>query len=145
MIRQTGFLDIDRKRELNELHDTLKTNKAAIDGAATIQQRVMAGFFVLLIHSSHRTANGQRTRKLRLTADAILGESLLKGRRRWSKWAASRVGYTRADWAGPWMDEMVQAGLPGDDFVVLATNVAMNEWLQRPATMLILVGLSTFY
>ena len=47
----------------------------------TSQQRILAGFFVFLVHSSHRCSNGQRTRKLQLSDDAILGESLLKGNR----------------------------------------------------------------
>ena len=54
--------------------------EATIVCGNTVQQRVMAGFFTFLVHSSHRCSNGQRTRKLQLTDDALLGESLLKGR-----------------------------------------------------------------
>ena len=53
--------------------------EAAIVSGATAQERVMAGFFVFLIHTSHRSANGQTTRKLKLTEEALLGESLVKG------------------------------------------------------------------
>ena len=54
--------------------------EALIDGGATAQQRVMAGFFVLfiLIHSSHRCSNGQSSRKLRFTEVVVMGEALLK-------------------------------------------------------------------
>ena len=51
--------------------------ESAITTGATPQQRVLAGFFIFLVHSSHRCANGQRSRRLTLTPDAIMGESLL--------------------------------------------------------------------
>ena len=105
----------------------------AIDGAATEQQRVLAGFFVFLIHSSHRCSNGQRTRLMRLIADALMGESLLKGKKSWTKWAASRSGLTRPEWARFWMEELGRCGMPGHDFVVKAPNVAMDAWISRPA------------
>ena len=111
----------------------MRALETAIDIAATPQQRIMAGFFVYLVHSAHRCSNGQRTRKLRLTTDALLGESLLKGKKSWSKWAASRRRFTRDDWAGPWVEQLADEGLPGVDFLVFATNVAMDKWLARSA------------
>ena len=69
--------------------------EALIDGGSTAQQRVMPGFFVFLIHSSHRCSNGQQTRRLRLTDVAVMGESLLKGKRTYTKRAATREGLTQ--------------------------------------------------
>ena len=37
------------------------------------------------------------------------------------------------DWAGTWMDELAACKLPGPDFVVLAPNVSLDKWLNRPA------------
>ena len=54
--------------------------EAAILYGKTAQQRILAGFFTSLVHTSHRAQNGQRSRKIRLTDGAMLGESLLKGR-----------------------------------------------------------------
>jgi len=105
----------------------------AIEMGATPQQRIMAGYFVFLIHTSHRCSNGQRTRRIELSADALMGESLIKGRKSWTKWAASRQGFTTQDWAGPWLNQLADEGLPGDDFVVWAPNVTLDAWLQRPA------------
>ena len=107
--------------------------ETTIKYGTTVQQRVMSGFFAFLVHTSHRTANGQRTRKLHLAADALMGESLLKGRATWTKWAAARKGLAVDDWAAPWMEELFSCGLPGADFIVLAPNSTLDEWLPRPA------------
>ena len=108
--------------------------ETALTTGKTSQQRILAGFFVFLVHSSHRCSNGQRTRKLRLSDDAILGESLLKGKPVWTKWAASRIGMVIDDWAGIWVDELHSCGLPGPDFLVKAPNAALDGWINRPAT-----------
>jgi len=67
----------------------------AIKYGKTPQQRIMAGFFVFLVHSSHRCSNGQGSRNLRLTPDALMGEAMLKGKKVWTKWVASRMGVYR--------------------------------------------------
>ena len=105
-----------------------------ITDGATEQQRIVGGFFALLIHSSHRCSNGQRTRKLKLTDDAIMGESLLKGKRTWTEWAAARQGFFCDDWAGPWLMELKRCGMPGHDFLIRAPNSTLDRWLSRPAT-----------
>ena len=114
-------------RHIEALETALSTGK-------TSQQRILAGFFVFLVHSSHRCSNGQRTRKLRLSEDAILGESLLKGKPVWTKWAASRMGMVVDDWAGTWIDELHAVGLPGPDYLVKAPNATLDGWINRPAT-----------
>ena len=107
--------------------------ESAITTGATAQQRVLAGFFIFLVHSSHRCANGQSSRRLTLTPDAIMGESLLKGKPTWTKWAAARLGITRDDWAEPWLAELRDNGMPGPDYLIRAPNASLNRWLQRPA------------
>jgi len=70
---------------------------------------------------------------MKLSVDGLTGEALIKGRKRWTKWAASRLGLTMDDWAGPWLEEMAKCGLPGEDFLVVAPNVSLTAWTSRPA------------
>ena len=105
----------------------------AIKYGKTPQQRIMAGFFVFLVHSSHRCSNGQGSRNFRLTPDALMGEAMLKGKKVWTKWVASRMGFTGTDWAPEWMSELEKCGLPGPDYIVRAPNVGLTAWLRRPA------------
>ena len=56
-----------------------------IEEGATPQQRVLAGFFVFLVQTASRCSDGQRSRKIRLSGDALLGESLMKGKPSWSR------------------------------------------------------------
>ena len=48
----------------------IESLESAILTGTTAQERVMAGFFIFLVHSSHRCANGQSTRRLQLTDEA---------------------------------------------------------------------------
>ena len=113
--------------------DHIESLESAITTGATAQQRVLSGYFIFLVHSSHRCANGQRSRRLTLTPDALLGESLLKGKPTWTKWAAARLGITRDDWAEPWMAELRENGMPGPDYLIRAPNASLDRWLDRPA------------
>ena len=63
----------------------------------------------------------------------MIGESLIKGRATWAKWAASRQGLTKDDWALAWMNELTACGLPGPDYIVRAPNATLDGWLNRPA------------
>jgi len=76
--------------------------EAAIRYGRTLPERAMAGFFVFLVHASHRSANGQRSRNLRLMEDALMGESMIKGEKTWTKWAACAVASLRSTghWSG---------------------------------------------
>ena len=113
------------------------THIQAIEGAVrtarTSQQRAYAGFFAFLIHTSARCMDGQRSRGVHLTDDALVGESMMKGKTCWTKWAALRDGYFESDWAADWLSGLHECGLPGPDFMLRATNVGMDEWLDRPA------------
>ena len=93
----------------------------------------MSGFFAFLVHASHRSANGQRSRKVRLMQDALVGESRMKGKRTWTKWAAPRRGVTETDWAQEWLAELNKCNLPGPDYVVRAPTSTLHGWLNRPA------------
>ena len=39
----------------------------------------------------------------------------------------------RTDWAEDWLQQLRGEGLPGVDFIVLAPNVSVDAWLDRPA------------
>jgi len=93
----------------------------------------MAGFFVFLVHASHRSMNGQRSRNIRLLEDALVGESRMKGKRTWTKWAAPRRGVTETDWAQEWLAELKKCNLPGPDYIVRAPTSTLHGWLNRPA------------
>ena len=101
--------------------------------ADTAQQRCYAGFFAYLAHNSARGADGQRSRNMRLTVDALVGENRMKNKRAWTKWFACRKGISASDWASDWFDQLRAAGLPGSDFVLAACNTAADKWLNRPA------------
>lgn len=107
--------------------------ESTITMGATVPQRILAGISTFLVHASHRYSNGQRSRRLVLTSDALLGESLLKGKPCWRKWAASRLGLMRDDWAGSWMQGLMENGMPGFDLLILAPDAALNRLLRRPA------------
>lgn len=59
-----------------------------------------------------------------------MGESILKGKKTWTRWVASRVGFTGMDWAQEWMEELRSCGLLGPDYIVRAPNVSLTAWLQ---------------
>ena len=62
-----------------------------------------------------------------------MGESVLKGKKTWTRWAASRLGFTGIGWAQEWMNELASCGLLGPDYLVRAPNAALIAWLNRPA------------
>ena len=105
----------------------------AIGTARTPQQRAYAGFFTFLIQTAARCMDGQRSRGLRLTVDALAGESMMKGKACWTQWMALRRGFFTDDWATPWLLGLMEEGLPGPDFVLRAANVGLDTWLDRPA------------
>ena len=72
--------------------EVVKRFEKLIDEAETPQQRAYAGFFVLLALASSRCMDAQRTRGLRLTADALCGESVMKGKKEWTQWFCPRRG-----------------------------------------------------
>ena len=65
--------------------------ESLIDGGSTTQQRVLAGFFVFLIHTSHRCSDGQQSWKLKLTDVDLMGEALIKGKVSWTKCGLPRA------------------------------------------------------
>ena len=112
--------------------DMVTRMEELITTGQTIQIRCLAGFFTCLTFGSSRASDTQMTKNLHLTADALVGTSFMKNKKSWQKWFASRIGL-RGDWAGPWMEQLALAGLPGPDFVLLAPNASFDGWLDRPA------------
>lgn len=65
-----------------------------------------------------------------------MGESILKGKKTWTRWAASRLCFTGIDWAQEWTNELASCGLPGPDYLVRAPNFALTACgsIGRPST-----------
>ena len=61
--------------------------------------------------------------EIHLTADALVGVCWrMKKKRRHPPWAALRSGFTNTDWAGNWVQQLEELGLPKDDHVLLAAS-----------------------
>ena len=79
-----------------------------------------------------RFSDAQVSKNFYLTKDAIAGSAFLKNKKTWTRWFCSRIGFD-GDWAGEWMKELNEQGLPGPDFALWAPNSAFDEWLPRHA------------
>ena len=51
----------------------------------------------------------------------------------WVRWFAPRQGLVTPDWAGDWLNELEQCGLPRSDFVLTGFNHALDGWRPRAA------------
>ena len=115
--------------------DVLRRLEHLVTAAPTAVQRCLAGFFVLLAFSSSRTADLLRTRPLTFTRQSLTGESIMKQPKgTWVRWYSHRQGLVSEDWAGDWMFQFRQCGLPGADHILTGFNIAVNSWLPRLAT-----------
>ena len=104
-----------------------------IDAAPTIQLRCLCGFFVLLGLGSGRASDTIASKDIKLTKDSITGKSVLKNKELiWTQWFCARRGLV-SDWAEAWLEQLHEAGLPGDDFILKAFNGACDQWIERPA------------
>ena len=101
--------------------------------ASTPQQRAFAGFFTLLVQSSARCADAQRSRTIRVVGNALCGESRMKNRKSGTKWVCTVNGFFRANWAKAWLDGLKDESLLGPDYILRAANSSMDAWLDRPA------------
>ena len=70
---------------------------------------------------------------MRLTDDALVGESRAKNHDSWMPWAACRQGVCGRDWAEEWLSELAPMGLPASDFVLNAVTKDGCKWLPRIA------------
>ena len=52
----------------------------------------------------------------------------------WVRWYSHRQGLVSEDWAGDWMFQLRQCGLPGPEYILTGFNIALNSWLPRLAT-----------
>ena len=103
-----------------------------IDLGETAQIRCLAGFFCLLAYGTGRCTDAQQSRNVRLAGEAILGESLMKNKKVWTKWVCARMGLG-GDWASKWMKLLADEGLPSGDFILWAPNSSYDGWTHRPA------------
>ena len=99
------------------------------NGRSTIVQ-VFACLFCLSITGSCRGSDAQRTRNMRLTKDALTGESRMKNHLSWVQWAIPLLGLSGTDWITPWLAALTKCGLPGPDFI----NGASQKWFSMGRT-----------
>jgi len=100
--------------------------------AETPQLRCIAGLVACLAFGATRFSDAQASKDVYLTKDAITGSAFLKNKKTWTRWFCSRNGFD-GDWAGEWMKELSEQGLPGPDFILWAPNSSFDEWLPRHA------------
>ena len=94
-----------------------------ITKAPTAPLRCYAGGFCCLAHGVLRWADLLWSWEIHLTTDAIVGVCWrMKKKRRQTPWAAFRNGFTNSDWAGNWVQQLEEVGLPKDDHVLLAVS-----------------------
>jgi len=104
-----------------------------IVSAPSAPLRAFAGLCVLAVENSCGFREANRARNLRLTHDAIVGESRAKNHLKWLPWAACRRGISKTDWAAEWLEQLKLAGLPGSDFVLNGASTDGGKWLTRIA------------
>ena len=88
------------------------------DANTSLVARCYAGIFCALTHGMLRWSDLQRTSELELTQDAITGLACMKNQKFITRWAAPRYGFTNTDWGQQWHTSLMQAGLPGLDFII---------------------------
>ena len=94
-----------------------------ITSAPTAPLRCYAGAFCCLAHGVLRWADLLWSWELHLTTDARVGVCWrMKKKRRQTPWAALRNGFTNRDWAGRWVQQLEEVGLPRDDHVLMAVS-----------------------
>jgi hypothetical protein len=57
----------------------------------------------------------------------------MKGKKKWTRWFADKIGFGGTEWAESWAKELASSELPGSDFILKAVNTAGDEWLPRAA------------
>ena len=97
-----------------------------VQSAATPQLRCIAGLFACLAFGATRFSDAQASKNLYMTKDSITGLAFLKNKKTWTRWFCSRIGFD-GDWAGEWMKELNEQGLPGPDFIVWAPNSSFER------------------
>jgi len=102
------------------------------EGRSIIVQ-VYDGLFCLAIMCSCRGSDCQRTQNMRLTKDALTGESRMKSNRCCIQWAIPLIGLSGTDWITPWLQALTDCGLPGRDFIALGLRKNGSEWGKHPA------------
>ena len=102
--------------------------------APTPQLRCAAGLLALLAHTSHRGLDGIRSRSMQVTEAAFAGESLVKTSDTWTSWVIPLGGFSGTAWPTLWMQELLDAGLPGPDYVLNGFDGYCKKLSRRCAT-----------
>ena len=100
----------------------------------TLPMRCWAGAFCALSHGVLRWSDFQRSENLILTSDAVTATSWRMKKKITSvPWAALRVGVSGRDWGRAWVDAMAECGLPAVDFLLFASDGALQRFSESPA------------
>ena len=77
-----------------------------VTGAPTAPLRAFAGLCVLAVEKSSGFREANRAGNIRLTEDALAGESRAKNHMNWMPWTAFRAGICGRDWASEGLTEL---------------------------------------
>ena len=70
--------------------------------------QVFAGLCCLSITCSCRGSDAQRTQNMRLTKDAVVGETRMNNHLSWVQWAIQLIGLSGVDWITPWLSALTK-------------------------------------
>ena len=115
--------------------EMVKNMEKLIDSAPFLTLRVYAGMCCALAHGVLRWRDLLRSERIHLTADAIVGVAWrMKLKSTMTPWAALRNGLNGDDWAGRWVVQLSEAGLPGEDFVLWGLSRDLSAFRPRVAS-----------
>ena len=105
-----------------------------VTSAPTLPLRIFCGVAALCAHGIKRWGDVQHTNHWKLTEHAIVARTWRSKKRQGSfTWAALRTGFSDCDWVGPWFEALNEAGLPGEDFLVLRPTADFKGFTRKPA------------
>ena len=90
--------------------------------------QVFAGSFCLSITGSCRGSDAQRIRNMRLTKDALIGESRMKNHISCVQLATPLVGLSGVDWTTPWLSALTKCGCLGSGSITQGLRKNGSEW-----------------
>ena len=106
--------------------EILITMEQMTEDAPSILFRCWAGTHAVMGHGVLRWSDLQHSRDVHLTEDALVGTTWkMKQKKVQVQWAALRLGLSGRDWGAAWVAAMQQAGLPREDYVILAPD---RQW-----------------
>ena len=133
VLSQVEFEDTSQPKEApkpakNVTTEMVKRMEVLVEKAPTRPLRSWSGFFAGCAHGCLRGQDMQRSRDLKMTADALVGKSWMKNFDHLYPWGILREGYEVPDWPKKWLMELAKDDLPGKDFVMLKCNDDFSQY-----------------